>query len=111
MSEFDEIARRNQRHWNNEVATGGIYTCPWLNLDKETVSAFLKGSIEVLPKPYTYIYPQCVFNGLIEAGFVIRGVWEDPRHLQHDVQAKPGTYDHMLTFVQEYFCVLAQKLI
>lgn len=50
-----------------------------------------------------------IFNGLIEVGFVIQGVWEDPRHILHNTKAKPGSYDHMLTYVQHHFAILAQK--
>jgi len=50
-----------------------------------------------------------IFNGLIETGFTIQGVWEDSCHLNHNLKAKPGTYDHMLTYIQIYFAVLAQK--
>lgn len=50
-----------------------------------------------------------IFNGLLEHGFLIRGVWEDPRHLLYDKGSEPGTYNHMLGVVQQYFAVLAQK--
>lgn len=50
-----------------------------------------------------------IFNGLIELGFIIMGVWEDPRHIHHNTKAKPGSYDHMLTYVQHHFAILAQK--
>ncbi len=50
-----------------------------------------------------------IFNGLVEHDFLIRGVWEDPRHLVHNQVPEPGTYDHMLGVVQQYFAVLAQK--
>lgn len=263
MSELDEIARRNQQHWNKAVAEVGGYTTPWLDLKKETVRTYVEGKIEVLPEPYTYIFPRhifkdvagkdvlclasgggqqsavfgllgarvtvldltegqlegdrkaaehhgyeittvqgdmrdlsvfadesfdvvyhaislvfvpdvrqvyrevfrvlrpgglyrvghgnpatClveekswndkgylipspykggriedeeeisvefrhllsdIFNGLIELGFIIKGVWEDPRHIYHNTKAKPGSYDHMLTYVQHHFAILAQK--
>lgn len=51
-----------------------------------------------------------MFNGLTESGFVIRGVWEDPRHLKGKKNAQPGTEDHLLTYVQKYFAVVAHKL-
>ena len=50
-----------------------------------------------------------VFNGLIETGLTIEGLWEDPRHLQHDPQAQPGTDRHLLNIVQKFFCILARK--
>jgi 2-polyprenyl-3-methyl-5-hydroxy-6-metoxy-1,4-benzoquinol methylase len=263
MSELDEIARRNQQFWNKAVAERGGYTRPWLDLKKEMVRTFAEGKIEVLPEPYTYIYPQrafrdvagkevlClasgggqqsavfgllgarvtvmdltegqlegdrkvaehhgykittlkgdmrdlsvfesesfdivyqaisivfvpdvrqvyrevarvlragglyrigysnpavqlveekswdgkgyfipspyeggriedeeeisvefrhllsdIFNGLIELGFIIKGVWEDPRHIHHNTKVEPGSYAHMLTYVQHHFAILAQK--
>jgi len=48
------------------------------------------------------------FNGLIEAGLCIRGVYEDPRHLQ-PTTAEPGSYAHLLTWGQIYFSIVAQK--
>jgi SAM-dependent methyltransferase len=50
-----------------------------------------------------------IFNGLMETGFVIEGVWEDPRHLRHDPQAQPGTDRHLLNIVQKFFCIIARK--
>jgi SAM-dependent methyltransferase len=52
---------------------------------------------------------QDIFNGLVECGFVIRGVWEDPRHLCRQRTGEPGTYDHMLGFVQQHFAVVAER--
>jgi SAM-dependent methyltransferase len=50
-----------------------------------------------------------VFNGLVAAGFVIESVWEDPRHLSLDTVAEPGTQEHMLGFVQQYFAIVARR--
>lgn len=50
-----------------------------------------------------------MFNGLVETGFTVEGVWEDPRHLRHDPQAQPGTDRHVLNSVQKFFCILARK--
>jgi SAM-dependent methyltransferase len=50
-----------------------------------------------------------IFNGLVECGFVIRGVWDDPRHLRDASAAKPGTYDHLLDFVAKHFAIVAEK--
>jgi SAM-dependent methyltransferase len=49
------------------------------------------------------------FNGLVEAGLMIRGVWEDPRHLSVTTGAAPGTYEHMLGFVGVYFAIVAER--
>lgn len=50
-----------------------------------------------------------IFNGLIESGFVIRRVCEDPRHHFPRKDARPGTLDHMYSWVQQYFSIIAQK--
>ncbi|MCP4643537.1 MAG: class I SAM-dependent methyltransferase [bacterium] len=50
-----------------------------------------------------------IFNGLVESGFIIQGVWEDPRHIRHDPSAVPGTDAHANTVVARYFTVLAEK--
>lgn len=262
MAELDRIARINQQAWEKRVKDGCGYARPWLELDRATIEAYVKGEIEVMPEPYAYIYPRSVFeeaagkdvlclasgggqqsavfgllgarvtvfdltdgqlemdrkaaehhgyqiktvqgdmrdlsvfaddsfdlayqeislvfvpdlrqvyreaarvlraggtyrlahgnpatqsveesswngkgymissvfkggksydeedgiefrhllsdifNGLIDAGFVIRGVWEDPRHLHHAADTRPGTYEHMLAFVQNHFAIVADK--
>jgi SAM-dependent methyltransferase len=50
-----------------------------------------------------------IFNGLIEAGFTIAQVEEYPRHLKPPPGAAPGTVDHMLGYVQQYFAIVARK--
>ena len=50
-----------------------------------------------------------IFNGLTEAGLRIQTVWEDPRHLKDNLNSKPGTYDHLLSYTQSYFAVVAKK--
>ena len=50
-----------------------------------------------------------IFNGLIESGLVIRGVWEAPRHLHHDPSAEPGSEAHHRNVVADYFHILARK--
>ena len=50
-----------------------------------------------------------IFNGLIATGLIIQGVWEDPEHLHHNADAEPGSYEHMVGFVQQYFAVVARK--
>jgi ubiquinone/menaquinone biosynthesis C-methylase UbiE len=47
-----------------------------------------------------------IFNGLIEQGFTIRGVWES---LNGDIQSTPGSSAHMAALVPEYFSILALK--
>jgi SAM-dependent methyltransferase len=50
------------------------------------------------------------FNGLVEAGLTIRGVWEDPRHFANHTGADPGTREHMLGFVGQYFAIVAERI-
>lgn len=49
-----------------------------------------------------------IFNGLIELGFQIRKVWDQPWHELFDTFPAPGTYEHMRAF-EAYFSILAQK--
>ena len=49
------------------------------------------------------------FDGLVEEGFSIRQVHEAPRYLLHDTEAPPGSYEHMLTYVQQLFAIVARK--
>jgi ubiquinone/menaquinone biosynthesis C-methylase UbiE len=58
---MDEIARRNQEHWEDLVRKGFIYTKPWLDLDPGLVRDFAAGRIESMPAPYAYLYPREVF--------------------------------------------------
>lgn len=50
-----------------------------------------------------------IFGGLIEAGFIIREVVENPRHLEEPISAEPGSYNHMLAYVGLYFDIVAEK--
>ena len=50
-----------------------------------------------------------IFNGLVETGFTIQEVWEDPRSLRHASGAEPGSYEHMHTYVLAHFSILAKR--
>ncbi len=50
-----------------------------------------------------------IFNGLVESGFTIESVCEDPRHLHHDLNAAPGTLEHMFGVVQQYFAIVSRR--
>jgi ubiquinone/menaquinone biosynthesis C-methylase UbiE len=50
-----------------------------------------------------------IFNGLLEAGFVIQEVHEAPVHLQHEAEVSPGSWEHWLMYVQSQFAVVATK--
>jgi len=50
-----------------------------------------------------------IFGGLIAAGFTIEQVLEDPRHLAGPGDAEPGTHDHQVGTIAEYFAVVCCK--
>jgi len=50
-----------------------------------------------------------IFNGLLEAGFVIKEVHEAPVHLQHNAEVSPGSWEHWLMYVPSQFAVVATK--
>lgn len=50
-----------------------------------------------------------IFNGLVEVGLVIKGVWESPDHLNSEVHGDPGTHEHLNCIVQCNFAIAAQK--
>ncbi len=50
-----------------------------------------------------------IFGGLLEAGFVIAGVAEDPRHLQGNPADEPGSDAHCLAHIAEYFKVVCRR--
>ena len=59
---MDDIARRNRQHWEDLAGRGMEYTIPWLDLDPDLVTSFAAGRIDVLPEPYTFIFPRSVFE-------------------------------------------------
>lgn len=50
-----------------------------------------------------------IFGGLIELGFIIREVVENPCHLEEPISAEPGSYNHMLAYVGLYFDIVAEN--
>jgi SAM-dependent methyltransferase len=50
-----------------------------------------------------------IFGGLIELGFIIREVVENPCHLKEPTGEEPGSYEHMLSYVGLYFDIVAEK--
>ena len=46
-----------------------------------------------------------IFNGLVEAGFSIQRVEEAPRHRRQDADAKPGSWEHWLTYFAPFAVV------
>lgn len=64
MKELDDIARFNQQLWNKWSEDQTEYTVPWLKLEKSLLDDFVQGRIDVLPRPYMYIYPRSVLEGV-----------------------------------------------
>lgn len=50
-----------------------------------------------------------IFGGLLDAGFIIREVVEDPRHLGDEPTSVPGSYEHCLSYIAEYFKIVCSK--
>lgn len=50
-----------------------------------------------------------IFGGLTELGFIIRDVCEDPRHLQGGAIGEPGSHEHYLSVIAEYFSIVCVK--
>ena len=50
-----------------------------------------------------------IFNELVAIGFSIREVYEAPCHLHHNTKADPGSWTHLLTYVQMLFAIVARK--
>jgi SAM-dependent methyltransferase len=50
-----------------------------------------------------------IFNGLIDNGFSIQQVQEAPEHLKQYPEARPGSWKHILTYVQWHLAIVARK--
>ncbi|MCD4753267.1 MAG: class I SAM-dependent methyltransferase [Anaerolineaceae bacterium] len=55
-------------------------------------------------------YMDDIFNGLLDAGFIIRRVNEAPYYQQPDENALPGSWPHEQSYVAGEFAVIAEKL-
>jgi len=64
MDHLDDIARHNQRLWTSWASEKGEYTQPWLELDRTLLDDFAHRRIDVLPRPYMYIYPSSVLEDI-----------------------------------------------
>jgi SAM-dependent methyltransferase len=64
MTIHDEVSIANQKLWEEEVREGCGYTIPWLDLDLSLLRQYADGKLEVLPEPYTCIYPASVLAGI-----------------------------------------------
>lgn len=52
-------------------------------------------------------YLSDAFNGLIEHGFSIRGVFEDPNHFHEFPDAKPGEWYHVIQYLPHHLAIVA----
>lgn len=57
-----DFAKYNQRLWTEWSRSGSEYTRPWLELKKSLLDDYVTGRINVLPRPYMYIYPRSVLQ-------------------------------------------------
>jgi SAM-dependent methyltransferase len=65
MTEEDEIASINQKHWERMVKEGCGFTRPWLDLDPTVIRRYAKGELDSVPEPLIDIYPSTV---LVDSG-------------------------------------------
>ena len=54
-------------------------------------------------------YWRDIFGGLLDLGFSIQTVCEAPHHLRQDVEAAPGSWAHILSYVQWGLAIVARK--
>lgn len=57
MERLDEVAEANQKLWEAEVAKGGGYTQPWLNLDVAVLQQLAAGQLDPAPEPLHELFP------------------------------------------------------
>ncbi|MFH1686396.1 MAG: class I SAM-dependent methyltransferase [bacterium] len=62
---MDDIARHNKKYWDEATARNSEYTRPWLELDSKVLQDYAEGRIEVLPEPYTCVYPRQVLKAVV----------------------------------------------
>ena len=60
MSNLDEIAAVNQRHWESAVTRAVGFTLPWLDLDPAMLRLYANGELETVPEWLDGIYPHYV---------------------------------------------------
>jgi SAM-dependent methyltransferase len=64
MDHLDDAAVENQKLWDSEVEQGCGYTIPWLDLDPAMLQRYARGEVDVLPEPWTCLYPAGIFAGV-----------------------------------------------
>ena len=58
MKNLDEIALINKKHWERMVDGGCGFTRPWLDLDREKISQYLKGQLHYIPEHLLEMHPK-----------------------------------------------------
>lgn len=66
MTEKDEIAVVNRRHWEREVREGCGFTIPWLNLGADLIRQYAQGELEPVPDSLFQIYPADVLTDVAD---------------------------------------------
>lgn len=62
------------------------------------------------PESHNYLhFLSDIFNGLTAAGLTVSEVWESPCLAEFGVHGDPGTYEHIDSFVQCGFSIVAEK--
>ena len=64
MTERDEIATVNRRHWERMVEEGCGFTTPWLDLEPSVLRRYARGQLDPVPEPLPDIYPRSVLAGV-----------------------------------------------
>jgi len=64
VNERDDIAQVNKALWKSWAGDNDQYTTPWLDLKRDLLEDFVEGRIEVLPRPYMYVYPRRVLEAV-----------------------------------------------
>jgi len=64
MTKHNDIAVINKRHWEKMVREGCGFTRPWLELDANLISRYVKGQLSPVPEPLLVMYPSSVLAGV-----------------------------------------------
>jgi SAM-dependent methyltransferase len=94
---------------HGDPATGIVEETSWDGEGYRILCPYKKGRIDD-PDAMEFRHTlEDIYNGLIEVGFSIKSIHEDPRHHLPNPDAKPGTLEHMLGWVMQYFTIIGAK--
>ncbi|HOP06986.1 MAG TPA: class I SAM-dependent methyltransferase [candidate division Zixibacteria bacterium] len=89
--------------------TYGAQETDWTGAGYSLKGRYRGGPVEDADaREFRHLLPD-IFTALVEAGFRIKSVHEDPRHLHPLDGAVPGTWDHMSGQIAQYFCIVAER--